>query len=235
MFGVKNIIKGNFTNFANYGNNRKIHCVVHDTKDGRYYEIAPKIYYPSITTILKNEEKLTEWKAFVGEIEANRVKNTAASKGNQLHDLMERYFKNEEIDLSKEVYSVRSSFRGALDVINRIDDIILQENILYSNELKIAGRTDLVGKYNGVPSIIDFKGSNKEKTKNDIKNYFIQTTAYAVMAKELYNIGIEQIVIIMFVEGKKDPLVFIENPKNYIQALKEEIENFKGKYINGKL
>jgi hypothetical protein len=29
--------------------------------------------------------------------------------------------------------------------------------------------------------------------------------------------------------------LLIENPKNYIQALKEEIENFKGKYINGKL
>lgn len=234
MFGPKNIIKGNFTNFANFGENRKINCIVHDTPDGRFYEVSPEVYYPSITTILKNEEKLAGWKEFVGEIEAERVRNTAAAKGNQLHDLAERYFKNEDIDLSKEVYSVRSSFRNAMNTLNKIDDIILQENILYSNELKIAGRTDIVGKYDGILSVIDFKGSNKRKSKNDILNYFIQATAYAKMCKELYDIKVDQIVIIMFVEGVPDPLVFIENPENYMDQLLKEIENYKGKYQNDK-
>ena len=49
---------------------------------------------PSVTTILgatKNQQFLKEWKAKVGEQEAERIKNVSSSRGTAMHKFLEKY------------------------------------------------------------------------------------------------------------------------------------------------
>ena len=70
------------------------------------------------------------------------------------------------------------------------------ETALYYPEL-YAGTTDLVGVYNGKPSIIDYKQTNKPKKTEWISDYFMQGAAYAAAHNELFGTDIKQIVILM--------------------------------------
>ena len=44
---------------------------------------------------------------------------------------------------------------------------------------------------------LSFKTANKERKEDWIENYFIQTTAYAIMYEELFGKRIDQLVILM--------------------------------------
>ena len=49
---------------------------------------------PSVTTILgktKNQQFLKDWKAKVGEQEAERIKNVSSSRGTSMHKFLENY------------------------------------------------------------------------------------------------------------------------------------------------
>jgi len=70
------------------------------------------------------------------------------------------------------------------------------ETGLYYPEL-YAGTTDLVGVYNGKPSIIDYKQTNKPKKTEWIHDYFIQGAAYASAHNKVFGTDISQIVILM--------------------------------------
>jgi hypothetical protein len=56
---------------------------------------------PSVTTILAataSDEKrasLDKWKAKIGEIEAERVKNTAANRGTAMHSILESHIEGQ--------------------------------------------------------------------------------------------------------------------------------------------
>ena len=67
---------------------------------------------------------------------------------------------------------------------------------LYFPEL-YAGTTDCVGIYNGQPSIIDFKQTNKPKKDEWVDDYKLQLCAYAHAHNEVYDNNIEQGVILM--------------------------------------
>jgi ATP-dependent exoDNAse (exonuclease V) beta subunit len=54
-----------------------------------------------------------------------------------------------------------------------------QETALWSASRRYACRVDMVGLWNGIPSIIDFKTSTKPKREEWITDYYLQTTAYA--------------------------------------------------------
>lgn len=115
--------------------------------------------------------------------------------------------------------------------INRIDNIHGLEAPLFSRNLKLAGRVDCVGEYDGKLSIIDFKGSTKTKREEDIENYFTQTTAYAIMWQEQFNIPIKNICIIISCENG-DVQVFERNPIHYVKQLKNAIDYYR-EYQNG--
>ena len=60
-----------------------------------------------------------------------------------------------------------------------------------------AGTTDLVGIYDGVPSIIDFKQTNKPKKTEWIEDYFLQAAAYSQAHNAVHGTDIKQGVILM--------------------------------------
>ena len=95
------------------------------------------------------------------------------------------------------------------------------EGSMYSNELEIAGRVDCIAEFAGRVSVIDFKTSTKRKTPSQIKGYFMQETAYAIMFEEMYGVSINRIVTIIAVEETGQSQMFVEEPSKWIEPLKE--------------
>ena len=190
----------------------------------RFYEIDGKAY-PSITTVLsiRSKEGLQKWRDSIGEKVANWEMNRAARRGKATHTLVEQYIKNETPSI-RDVLPL-GLFRLLKPYIDQIDNIHCLETIMYSKKLTIAGQVDCIAEYNGKLSVIDFKTANKERKEDWIENYFLQTTAYAIMYEEIFGKPIEQIVILLAAE---DGTVqsYTRDKKEYQDKLGTAIQDF---------
>jgi genome maintenance exonuclease 1 len=172
-------------------------------KDERHYEVGSE-KLPSVTTILaatQSDEKrasLDAWKNRVGSSEADRVKNTAASRGTAMHSFLEHHINGQGLlDLSDEGRVARGMAQTIIDKgLIDLEEIWGSEVTLYYPGL-YAGATDLCGIYQGRDSIIDFKQSNKPKRDEWIEDYKLQLAGYAVAHDYVYKTSIEQGVILM--------------------------------------
>ena len=110
-------------------------------------------------------------------------------------------------------------------LMQKVNNILAQECGLYSDKYKVAGRVDCIAKYNGIPSIIDFKTSTRERNDDWNESYYIQASAYSEMFEERTSIAIPQIVILVVTE---DGVVqeFIKDKGDYIPKLIEAIDDF---------
>jgi len=200
--------------------------------DGKRYYTSPSgKRLPSVTTVVgaMKKQAIMEWRNRVGEVEANRISKLATGRGNRVHDLAERYLKNEKIEWVREMPDSVEMFRTLIPHLHRINNIHYIEQALWSEQIGLAGRVDLIAEWDGVLSVIDFKTSKKIKKKEDIQDYFAQCTAYAGMYEEHVSVPIDQIVIVMAVENE-EPLIFIEKTGDHINTLLEHIEF----YLNNK-
>lgn len=190
----------------------------------RFYQSPNGEKYPSVTTVTgwEKNEFFAKWRA-ENPKESKRVLN----RGNFLHDLIERYLNNEDINLLSESPTVASLFVQMKDTLENIDNIHALEVPLWSATLGLAGRVDCVAEYNGELSIIDFKGSTRQKRKSDIGNYMLQATAYAIMWHEMTGKPIHKFNILMATEDSCTPQVFGGNPVDYVQKLYGAIKYYK--------
>lgn len=191
--------------------------------EGKRFYLTPEgNRYPSVTTVTGYAKKafFAEWRKNNPE-EAKRV----TVRGTRFHSLVEKYLNNEEMDRSKINFADLFLFSQAEQEINRIDNIHLLETTLWSDTLKLAGRVDCIAEYDGKLSVIDFKSASREKPASDIKEYFMQATAYAIMYQERYGKPVENIVIIM---SSEDGMVNVYqmNPLNYVQDLFDSIKEY---------
>lgn len=194
----------------------------------RYYTTPEGEEYPSITTVLGHKDKpwLENWRNMLGDKKAKQEQKRCADRGTAIHELIERYLNNEQ-DFTRGYKSeyVRG-FNQLKFRLNHISNIRRQEVALWSDTLGVAGRVDLIGEYEGVLSIVDFKTSNNNKKRENIEDYFLQCTAYAIMWHELTGESIEDIVILMYVENGMVPLVFKGKIDKYIKPLLQRIDEF---------
>jgi len=195
----------------------------------RFYTTPDGIRLPSVTTVIgaKKKQSIMEWRNRVGEETANKISAKASSRGNRVHKLCEDYIANVD-------GYARGAFPDALEMFRTIKPVIdehvgevwYQEQALYSLQLEMAGRVDLIAYWDGVLSIIDFKTSSRIKTKDMIGDYFAQETAYALMVEELIGEPINQLVTLMAVDDEQ-PLVFIEKTEDHLVNLVEHIQFYK--------
>lgn len=201
-----------------------------DESTGERFYISPNgMKLPSVTTVLGyfKKKSLIEWRNRVGNEEADAIMNRAATRGTKFHNMMEAYLRNEEGFLDGVMPDMKQAFRDMQETLDLIDNIHYIESSLYSEKLGVAGRTDCIAEFAGVPSIIDFKTSRKEKKAEWIENYFEQGTAYALMYEELVKRPIDQIVILISVDFMEHPQVFIRDKNQYIESLLEKIHIYK--------
>lgn len=194
---------------------------------GRFYLTPDGNPYPSVTTVLGYGEKpwLQEWRDSMGHEAADKEMRRAANRGTAVHMMIERHLQNHPRPTDDCIPDHILEYKSLKLALKNVDNIILQEAALYSDTLKLAGRVDCIGEYNGVLSVIDFKTSTTSKSVHMIQDYFLQTTAYALMFEEMYGVQIHDVVIIMSVE-RGLPLVFREKTEPYIAPLCKRINKY---------
>jgi len=172
--------------------------------DGKRLYLAPNgEHYPSVTTVLSdyNKKEIQEWRARVGEEQANKISRQATTRGTSVHKVIEKYLKNEDISKYEMLPNVKSLFfRMKEELDKKVNNIHCLEDKLYSHTLKLAGTVDCISEYNGELSVIDFKTSVRLKKKENIGNYFMQGAAYSTMFTEMTGLPINKIVILIGVD-----------------------------------
>jgi len=181
-----------------------------DGKHGRRYIVGEDRPLPSVTTILSKTKDMTHlkaWVARVGEKEAERIKVEASNIGQGMHKILENHILGQ--------YSEGSFMARTLaDVIiknglSKVDEVWGTEVAVFAKGL-YAGTTDLVGLHEGVPSIMDFKNSLKDKKKEWIEDYFMQLAAYAMAHNEMFGTTIQRGVVMIATRDAKYQEFIIE-------------------------
>ena len=174
-----------------------------DTSAGRVYKIDGNEHeMPSVTRIIsetKDRGHLEAWAKRVGQEEADRIKNEAATVGTHMHNVVERLLLNRDLPVPRtwqQVKGYRMGYRLIEEFFPHVDEVWGTEASLYY-PFRYAGTTDCVGVYKGKPSIIDFKQTNKMKQRKWIEDYFVQLAAYACAHNEIHGTDIDYGVIMM--------------------------------------
>jgi ATP-dependent exoDNAse (exonuclease V) beta subunit len=192
-------------------------------EDGtRCYTTPSGAVYPSVTTVVgwEKSQQFAEWRRRNPQESARVLR-----RGTAFHSLMEDWIKTgtlqstPETDLALQLQS---------HVHEHMGKVYGLEVPLWSVLLELAGRTDCVGEYKGKLSVVDFKASTRAKRADDIENYFMQATAYAIMWHERTGQPVEQIVILI---ASEDGITqeMIRRPQDFVPQLKRAIEIYKNR------
>jgi hypothetical protein len=199
-------------------------------KGQRWYQVSEGIRYPSVTTVLSCVEKpgLNAWKQAMGKDKSSKEMTRCADRGTAVHEMIEKYLLNQPNPTESHEQSNINLFNKIKTRLKKIDNIRCQERSLYSHMLKLAGSVDCIAEYDGVLSVIDFKTSNGGKSEDMIEDYFLQCTAYAIMFAEMFDIFIEDIVIIIAPEKSNTmSMVYKKKINTYVAPLLKRIAKFK--------
>lgn len=203
----------------------------------RWYHVEGDLHYPSITTILgqtQSEEKqsrLDAWRKSIGAEKADKVLKDAGERGTAVHLMCERLLQGHENPTEGQKDDHIRLYNSIKLHLKKVNEVWGQEVALYSHVLQVAGRTDLIGVYNGIPSIIDFKTSLRNKTDKEIEDYWVQVTFYALAHNEMFDTNIMHGVVIMAVENNL-PLIFKKDLLPYVSLLADRIDKFYNSLIN---
>lgn len=206
------------------------------TIDGKRYYVTPEgNKYPSITTVIgsnaKKQAGLAKWRAKIGKSKAQAKSTNSATRGTRYHKLVEDYINN-QLDKTKyhDMPLPWFMFNKSQKVLDRINNIYLQEAALYSDVLKLAGRVDCIAEFDGVLSIIDFKTSAEKKREEYLLDYYVQECGYACMLQELYGITVQQLVTIVATEEGEPQVSVVKPKKEYLILLQEYIQEYENKH-----
>jgi ATP-dependent exoDNAse (exonuclease V) beta subunit len=123
--------------------------------------------------------------------------------------------------------SVQMLFAQVKPVLDkRLNSVIASEVPMMSNHLRLGGRCDLVCRFDGKKSILDFKTTNNEKTEDMMYGYFIQETLYSAMILECYGINAPQLVTISAGDSTPEAQVVIKHRDDYIKDAIKLVKTF---------
>jgi ATP-dependent exoDNAse (exonuclease V) beta subunit len=162
-----------------------------DNDGPRTYNVKDK-KVPSVTTILsatqskEKQEALGKWRKRIGYEEAARITNQAATRGTEMHYVLEHYMNGQGyLNLGDSGAQPRMMAHTIVDNLEKLSEVYGTE-VSLAYEDQWAGSTDLVCVYDGKSTIADFKQSNKPKREEWIEDYYYQIAAYSLAHKKQY-------------------------------------------------
>jgi len=176
----------------------------------RQYTLNNQIL-PSVTSIISltksssEKEALASWQLKVGKEESMRIKNSAAQRGSEMHAFIERFLRGQEnLDLFKDDENTQSKKMANLIIEEGLRNNLSEINgvectVYYPGALGFAGTSDLIGIFNNVPSVIDFKQKNSimKESYDSLQNYYTQLGGYSLAHNKVYGSNISQGVILL--------------------------------------
>ncbi len=210
-----------------------------DSDSGRTYEV-PTGVYPSVTTVLGATGQkgwLTAWRESVGTEEADRILLEASERGTKVHHIIEQLYTKHSCpsledaalffkQLENEPSHIVTMAKNLIKIlVNNNYNSIAQEFVVWDDELKIAGRCDSIGYWNGKFALVDFKTSRKKKQRAHIDNYFLQASAYCKAHNRLFEQKIDRFIIVI-VNEEGTSQIFTGNPIHHIPDLRYRVNKF---------
>ena len=168
--------------------------------EGDRFYLTPEGIMPSVTTVLRDDDKFKPWRKYVGEAEANRIMNEASARGTWTHGGAENFLLTGQEPEFHYVYQPWwTSIKPFLDVI---DHTILTEGAVWNSD-QYSGAFDCLcyfkdGVNNGgdnellpdadsqVPVLVDFKTANKLSGGTKLYGYEKQGAAYVKALNYVY-------------------------------------------------
>lgn len=198
-----------------------------DQEDGRFYH-GPDGPVPSVTTILgatSDSSWIEEWRESVGAEEADSILEEAGSIGALMHSYLEGFALGRvrpviSTDLEREAFKLANTIRiGPMKKM--LSEVWGTEVPLVCTSL-YGGTADLVGVWRGLPAIVDWKNARSSKNKDDVKDYLLQASAYALAHEEMTGIAIKRIAIVLAQRSGTIPVKIYEADGAYLDLLIEE-------------
>ena len=167
---------------------------------GRIYDVAG-YRLPSVTSILsrtKDQGFLKEWRAKVGDKEADRIMNLSSVRGTAMHKYLESHITDIGYeDLTDTGKQAKTMAEKVIEIgLAPVDEYYGSEVTMYYPGL-YAGQTDLVCIHDGEDAIVDFKQSNRPKRKEWVEDYYLQIAAYAMAHDYVHSSKINKGVIMV--------------------------------------
>ena len=167
---------------------------------GRIYDVAG-FRLPSVTSILsrtKDQGFLKEWRAKVGDKEADRIMNLSSVRGTAMHKYLESHITDIGYeDLTDTGKHAKTMAEKVIEIgLAPVDEYYGSEVTMYYPGL-YAGQTDLVCIHDGEDAIVDFKQSNRPKRKEWVEDYYLQIAAYAMAHDYVHGSRINKGVIMV--------------------------------------
>ena len=177
----------------------------------RHYTLNNQILV-SVSSVLKmtksesEKASLKAWQDRIGFKESLRIKNEAAQRGTEMHSLIENFLLGKSNLNLFEQEKEKSHPQKMADLIiseglkNKLSEINGVECVLYyPGPMGFAGTSDLIGIWDNIPSVIDFKQKNSimKESYDSLQTYFIQLGAYSLAHNTVYGSSITQGVILL--------------------------------------
>ncbi len=136
----------------------------------------------------------------MGEKAAEKIMADSSQIGTALHLYIEHYVNKHAY---KDLTPIGEKAGAMAQVIIDHEEGLKKISEVWGSEVhlyypgKYAGTTDMIGLYNGRPTIIDFKQTNRPKKREWVQDYLMQLAAYALAHNKLFDTEIDQGVILM--------------------------------------
>lgn len=199
-------------------------------QDGvRHYVTPEGNRYPSVTTVLgrKDKPELNAWRDRVGHVKADKHTLQSANRGTNVHAIYED-FVNNEFSIDKYDPFTYNLFKSSVLYLEKgLTKVHNLEFALYSDILKVAGRSDLLCEWYGQKAILDYKTSKYAKKEAWIEDYFIQLCIYSMMVYELKKIEVKKLVVFIVNEQDPDPQIFVKDVKDWIKPAMKRVKDYR--------
>ena len=208
----------------------------------RHYTLNNQILV-SVTSVLKmtksesEKASLKAWQDRIGFKESLRIKNEAAQRGTEMHSLIENFLLGRSNLNLFEQEKEKSHPQKMADLIiseglkNKLSEINGVECVLYyPGPMGFAGTSDLIGIWDNIPSVIDFKQKNSimKESYDSLQTYFMQLGAYSLAHNTVYGSSITQGVILLATTDLVFQVFRINNEKliEYQNKFLDKVEQY---------
>ena len=205
-------------------------CILDESNHTHLYLTPSGKKLRSVTTMInktksKEDKKyLSDWRDRMGNDVAEYIMNSARIIGTETHKLNENYINMQVKDCNYSLLS-HAHHRNFISYMDKISEVYGVEPKLYSESMGLAGTADWIGTYNGKLTVGDYKTKRSSQKEEWMNDYFIQTTAYSKMWKELTGQDIEQLIILVSSE-QNTIQEFVSEPKLHYNALEQRLSLF---------
>lgn len=184
--------------------------------------------YPGVTKVLsatKDMSGLLAWRERVGDEEADRIVNESTMIGRSLDSILYEHFKGTDCTQFKNDPGYRL-YLQLKNSLRKIDPIALQLKV-WSDKLQVMGYIDCLCMYDGKLTLLDFKNSRTPKSEQFLEDYYLQCTLYCMMLKDMFDINVKQIVLLIAVRSENFPQIKREVTGKYVKEALSRVSSYR--------